>query len=295
MRNHDGQLNAGIPVMEIRSSLTGRRWVSLPFSDFCSPLVENDDIRREITGKILSLAKADNIRNVELRGEYSNHPTLATNLEFVSHEVALEQDCDKVFSRLHPMHRRNIKNARSKDIRIVRCNTREDLKKFYSLHLQSRRRQGVPIQPWKFFELLGKNLIEPGLGFLLLAYHEEQCIAGAVYLHWQETLTYKYGASLPDALHLRPNNLIMWEAIEWGCNNGFNKLDMGKTDLSNEGLRTFKIRWGAREYLLPYTNLAAIKKKTHSGKLMGVLNLIIQKSPLWVCRLAGELLYGHFG
>lgn len=295
MRSHDGQLSAGTPVMEINSPITGRRWVSLPFSDFCSPLVQNDDVRRKITEEILSLAEAENIRNVELRGEYSHRPTLTTNSEFVLHEVALEQDCDQVFSRLHPMHRRNIKTARSKDIRIVRCNTREDLKKFYNLHLHSRRRQGVPIQPLKFFELLGKNLIEPGLGFLLLAYHEEQCIAGAVYLHWQDTLTYKYGASLPNTLHLRPNNLIMWEAIQWGCNNGFNKLDMGKTALSNEGLRTFKSRWGAREYMLPYTKLTAIEKKAHSGKLMGVLNTIIQRSPLWVCRLTGELLYGHFG
>jgi len=35
--NEDGQIQAGLPIMEVRSWLTGRRAISLPFSDFCSP------------------------------------------------------------------------------------------------------------------------------------------------------------------------------------------------------------------------------------------------------------------
>jgi hypothetical protein len=87
----------------------------------------------------------------------------------------------------------------------------------------------------------------------------------------------------------------MWTAIEWGCEKGFDKLDLGRTEPSQEGLRAFKSRWGAREYLLPYTTLAADRKKVHNGKLMEVVAKVIQKSPLWVCRLTGEFLYGHFG
>jgi hypothetical protein len=87
----------------------------------------------------------------------------------------------------------------------------------------------------------------------------------------------------------------MWTAIQWACENGFNKLDLGRTDLANNGLRTFKSRWGAREIQLPYTYLAPHKKKTGAGRLRNLLSVVIQKSPPLVCRTLGELLYRHFG
>jgi len=33
-----GEITAGLPLMEVNSWLTGRRWVSLPFTDHCHPL-----------------------------------------------------------------------------------------------------------------------------------------------------------------------------------------------------------------------------------------------------------------
>lgn len=294
IRDGDGQYCAGVPLMEINSPLTGRRWVSLPFSDFCSVLGGKDDAYRQITSDLLRLAKAENIHKLELRWSYSNHPALVTDSDFVFHELELQSDHEKVFASLHPMHRRNIKTACAKGVEIVNGNTRDHLKEYYNLHLLTRRRQGVPSQPWKFFEGLGK-LFEKGLGFLLLAYLNQNCIAGAVFLHWQKTLTYKYGASVRDELQVRPNNLIMWTAIRWGCENGLKRMDFGRTDLPNEGLRTFKSRWGAREFQIPYTYLAPHQKKSGHGRLMTLLSGVIQKSPAWVCRLSGELLYKHFG
>lgn len=289
-----GRYTAGVPVMEVNSLLTGRRWVSLPFSDFCSPLYENADDRVRIIEEVLSRARTENVRSVELRGIYPPHAAFVTDSDCVSHELDLEADHARVYSRLHEMHRRNIKIARQKGVEIVRRDTEENLKEFYDLHLQTRRRQGVPIQPWRFFKGLGR-LFEQGLGFLLLAYVERRCVAGAVYLHWQKTLTYKYGASLPDDLQARPNNLIMWSAIQWGCENGCEKMDFGKTDLANTGLRTFKSRWGAREFHLPYTYLAPREKKADGGRLRRLLSWVIQKSPPQVCQILGELLYKHVG
>lgn len=294
LRDENDKYRAGIPMMDIKSPITGRRWVSLPFSDFCSPLFENDSDHGQIIESLLSLAKVEHIHNVELRGAYSDNPALITESDYVFHELDLEPDNEKVFARMHEMHRRNIKTARLKGVQIVRGETSEHLREYYNLHLQTRRRQGVPTQPWKFFAALRK-LFEQGLGFVLLAYDNQRCIAGAIFLHWQKTLTYKYGASLSDDLQVRPNNLIMWTAIQWGCNNGFNKLDLGRTTLSNEGLRAFKSRWGAREYCLPYTYLVPHAKKVYTGKLTALLSMLIRNSPPWFCRISGELLYKHFG
>lgn len=291
-----GTLRAGLPCMEVNSFLTGKRWSALPFSDYCQPLVTDDEALRPLSDSILSLATGAQIPSLDLRGTFADQPALETYSEHVIHHATLEPDVDKTYRRIHEMHRRNIKQARNNGVEIVFGDSDKHLREFYDLHLRTRRSQGVPIQPWRFFTLLKKNLLDQGLGFILLAYKDGQCLAGAVFLHWQKTLTYKYGASVDEGLKLRPNNLLFWTAMEWGCQHGYTVFDMGRTDPENTGLRTFKTRWGAEETLLYYSRTATSgHAKTGSGRMMGLMNYTLQRSPLWVCRLAGEVLYKHFG
>jgi hypothetical protein len=66
----------------------------------------------------------------------------------------------------------------------------------------------VPVQPRRFFELLWRLVLEPGLGFLLLAHAGARPVAGAVFLRGSRCLTYKYGASDASAWPLRPNHAV---------------------------------------------------------------------------------------
>jgi lipid II:glycine glycyltransferase (peptidoglycan interpeptide bridge formation enzyme) len=188
-----------------------------------------------------------------------------------------------------------IKVAEKRGVRVEWGDRRIHMQAFYRLHLQTRRRQGIPIQPWRFFDILTSDLIENGLGFILLAYKDDECLAAAVFLHWQHTLTYKYGASLGDGLNLRPNNLLFWTAILWGCENGFTLFDMGRTDLANTGLRAFKSGWGAAENPLAYSTPSVELSPSMAGKLIPIVQAVIRHSPLCVCRAMGEVFYKHFG
>ena len=98
-----------------------------------------------------------------------------------------------------------------------------------------------------------------------------------------------------DFLKLRPNDLMLWHALRWGCENGYQVFDWGRTDLGNDGLRNFKRGWGSEERLLHYT-VFADQPPTHKplrDNYKHLLQTVIQHSPLWVCRLAGELFYVH--
>jgi CelD/BcsL family acetyltransferase involved in cellulose biosynthesis len=291
----DGTLAAATPLMEINSPITGRRWVSLPFSDYCWPLHTGESVPRELAEGMLTLATNNKISSLELRGVYPTLPTLNTSSRYVIHEIDLTPGEQWVWKRTHEMHRRNIKIAQENDVKIALGETTEHLADFYHLHLLTRHRQGVPIQPWKFFKDLKRLLLDQEHGFLLLAYRNGQCLAGAVFLYWKEILTYKYGASRDDSLKYRPNNLVMWTAIQKGCEGGFARFDMGRTDLENTGLRTFKSRWGARETPLVYTHLIDRANHAEEGRLMSYMHTVLQKSPTWFCQLTGELLYKHFG
>jgi hypothetical protein len=127
----------------------------------------------------------------------------------------------------------------------------------------------------------------------LLAYSGSIPVAGAVFLTWNGTVVYKYGASDPDYWKLRPNHLIFWTAIRWACEHGYRVFDFGRTDLDNQGLRDFKSGWGATERPLVYSLLADRPPKPPSGRLSHALEEVIRRSPPWVCRAVGELLYKY--
>ncbi len=291
----DGELDTGLPFMEVNSPLKGRRWAALPFTDHCMPLSCSPSGLDRLSTQLGALAAQPGQPMIELRGYALKHPLGQKSDEYAFHLLDLRPDADSLLRGMHTMHRRNIRAARSAGVRVSQGTSAEHMEQFYRLHLLTRRKQGVPVQPRRFFRLMRETLLEQGLGFIQLAYHQDRCVAAAVFLHWQKTLTYKYGASDPSALNLRPNNLLFWDAIEWGHQHGYERFDMGRSDIENTGLRTFKSRWGAEESQLTYVTLSAQPVSHSNGTWMELMNTVIHHAPTWVCRLSGELLYKYVG
>src|SRR5262249_7797143 len=156
----------------------------------------------------------------------------------------------------------------------------------------TRRRQGVPVQPRRFFRLLWENTITTGLGSVLIVEVSAQPIAAAVFLAWNETVIYKFGASDPSAWSLRPNHLLFWHAIRAACEQEFRWFDFGRTDAGQEGLRNFKLSWGAAEEPLAYERLGGNPGSPPTeGMAARMLGPLIRHSPLLLCRASGEILY----
>ena len=121
---------------------------------------------------------------------------------------------------------------------------------YYALHCQTRRRHGVPPQPFRFFASIHRHLLARGLGWVIQARWRERIVASAIFLQFGRRANYKYGASDKDFQSLRPSTLLMWEAIKWHAAHGFDSLHFGRTSLANEGLRRFKLGFGPREVRL---------------------------------------------
>jgi hypothetical protein len=290
----DGSILAGIPMMEVKVPFKSRRWLALPFSDYCPPLALNDTYRAALIDGLAKLSRQQGNPPIEVRWNLEEHPSFHSDQHHVLHILPLQPDAEAVAAGFHKMHQRNIDAAAKHGVRTEIRFDRDAVDMYYRLHLETRRRQGVPIQPRKFFNLLSQHCIEKRLGFVILAYAEEECIAGAFYLMWGSTLTYKYGASSTAGWKLRPNNLLFWEAIRWGCENGYTSLDLGKTSLDNDGLRTFKSRWGANETPLYYSST---DEQSSDGsavdRLTPLVSAVIARSPQFVCQLSGAF-YRYF-
>lgn len=281
----------GLPVMEVRRPFGVRRWVSLPFTDECAPLLVEGDIE-QLLAEATHQAQRAGIGQIEVHAPVEAQG-IHLRAEGVIHTLHLGPDPDVIRRSFHRSQViRSINRAEKGLITVRRGDFAADLTEaYYGLHLRTRRKQGVPVQSRRFFELLWNRLLSPGLGFVLLAYSGTVPIAGAVFLAWNGTITYKYGASNPQYLSLRPNHLIFWEAIRWGCENGFHTFSFGRTDLDNKGLRAFKNGWGTHEEELRYSGVGGDPLGVPMAGMLGALAIVIRRSPLWVTEFLGEILY----
>ena len=284
----DGGPAAGLPVLETRARLRGTRWISLPFTDVCPPLVEEHDAGR-FTAALEGARRDAGVDALEVRAPIAG--ARATHPLALRHTLRLGRVEQEVAGRFRPAIRRNIRAAERNALTLRRAEREADLETtFYRLQVQTRRRHGLPVQPRRFFRLLWRRILEPGLGFGLFVCSNGTPVAAAVFLTWERTITYKYGASDAAFWRLRPNNLLFREAISWGCDHGYQTFDFGRTDFEGMGLRRFKLGWGCQEEDLRYTVLGRGAARSH-GLARSVGQPILRRSPPWVLRVLGNLLY----
>lgn len=285
-----GRVRAGLPLALVSSRLTGRRLVALPFSDICPPL-GGDGAEHDLAVALEELRAG---LGVELRvhGPLAGrgHPGPA----YHHHVVRLEPDVEAVqrrFARRQALQ--GVRRAQREGVVIEHRTDATALRAFYRLHAATRRRQGIPTQPLRFI-LAFAGLFERELGFVSLASVDGKPIAAAVFLTFNGTLTYKYGASDARFLDRRPNNLLFMDAIRWGCERGLRAYDMGRTDLGHDSLRAFKLMWGAEERLLQYTEVGAAGPTRRSSPPRA-MRALIRRTPPILSRGLGELFYRHVG
>lgn len=288
-----GRVIAGMPVIEVGGAFRRRRWVSLPFTDWCQPLARSEAPGTDLVEELDAARRQAGVSQLEVRAHLAGDGAHASPVAVV-HRLRLDPDPDCVYRRFKRLSvRKGITRAERHGVVIRQGESHLALTDvFYRLHLQTRRRLGVPAQPRRYFDLLWHHMIEPGRGFVLLAYTDGTPIAGAVFLAWNGTVIYKYGASDTRFWDLHPNHLVMWTAIRWGCAHGFDTFDFGRSELHHKGLRQFKSGWGTEQSLM-YTTIADHPAPPPEHRLQGAAGPVIRRCPLWVCRAVGQLLYRY--
>jgi len=297
------QLENAIAFCRVESWLTGRRLVSLPFSDHCAPLAESHDAAAIMSHVLEKEITRDKWRYVELRplAPLAIATGLnCTNVVYAFHELDLSPDIDTLFNNLHKNSiQRKIRRAERERVTYREGSNKELLDQFYRLFKLTRLRHRVPPQPRKWFS----NLMA-GFGSALkirVAYQGDRPIAAMITLRHKETLTYKYGCSDSRYNNLGSMPMLYWKSIMDAKNEGLRRFDFGRTDADQQGLITFKNRWGATPTFLTYARYGAAENSTHffdistrkwkarTGKY------VMSRLPSSVVARIGQMLYGHVG
>lgn len=288
-------LAALIPVMEVRSLFTGRRGVCLPFSDACEPLVFDPKATGLVKDQLVCLARERRWKYLEIRGGESVQLAATPAAQFYGHTLDLCSGSEELMTRFDSPVRRAIRKAERSGVNALIARNRQAISDFYQLHVQTRRRHGLPPQPVSFFLNIHEHIIRTGLGFIVLARYGYRSIAAAIFFHFGKNALYKYGASDKRFQEFRANNLVMWHGIQVLARAGAEKLHFGRTDCTNDGLRRFKLSWNTKEQTLDYFRVDSSARKclAHNRSNFGFHTQIFGKLPLVFNRLAGSMIYPH--
>ena len=293
-RHEDGTLSAGIPLFEVSNS----RLVGVPFSDYCPPLLPDSEDSRALVQE-LKRTTSNGTSALELRGT----STLDLEAEgfakadaFVQHVISLDGDMKELEARFRKNMRQAIRKAKENGLTVRAGDSLSDMERFYELNILTRRKHGLIPQPWRFFENIHRYMISTGCGVLLLCEYEGRIIAGDMMLAYGKKLVGKFNASDRRYQALGPNHLLQVRGIELGVADGYNEINLGRTELEHDGLRRFKKGWGSREEPLPYYYYPADQTGSWStGQTppggQQLMALFVRFAPSWALRMAGAAIY----
>ena len=133
---------------------------------------------------------------------------------------------------------------------IVKDGTRDYLKEFHKIMVETGKRDDFIIRPLSYFEKMYDELAPEHMK-VLMAYHEDQPIAGIIPIMYGNKTWYLYGASSNQHRNLMPNYLLQWYMIEESIKMGKDVYDFrGVSGVVDEthpqyGLYRFKKGFGA--------------------------------------------------
>jgi len=149
------ELRNGMVFCRVESWLTGRRLVSLPFSDHCEPLVDTADALDAMASALEQECRGRQWRYVEVRPlqRFEMATSLAhATVPYTFHQLDLRPDLNVLFGNCHKNStQRKILRAEREGLQYREGATEELLDAFYRLHTITRQRHQRPPQPRKWF------------------------------------------------------------------------------------------------------------------------------------------------
>ena len=290
------ELHGAIPFCLIASWLTGRRLVSLPFSDHCEPLVEDHSQLAAILDDVAFDARMNEWRYVQLRprsvgGTVDGFERDESNYLYA---IDLQPQLDLLFRGIKRDNREDIRKA---DRRGLKCVVGRDdalVRGYFRLHAMTRSTQGVPPQPYAWFQNLARCLGEMLEVHLLL--QDDVPIAGLVAISFRDQLMVKYTASDPVRDRQGMGKSLLWKTIVRAKERGATTLDWGRCEPEHHGLAQFKERFGAvRTDLIYLRNPPAPADRHRPSWAARAAKYVVPRMPVTVLTAAGRVAYRHVG
>jgi hypothetical protein len=285
----EGQLRAAA-VFARSKRLFSPCLMALPFSDCAGPLAIDDEARAEF---FRALVSANQSETIEIRGAAGPAPW--QNVDCFTHwTMDLKRSYREISRGFSRTVRGGINRGVKDGVQIDRGTNAAYMARFFQLQLRTRRRLGVPPQPFKFFATVHQKFAAGGDCEVWFATLDGRDQAGLVLLRDGDQLCYKWGARTKNA-HPGANHLLVARMIEGHAGKAAS-IDFGRCDRRNQGLVRSKAEIGCVPRPLPYAFFPQAPRSISSEVLSGptkVLSAVLKRLPLSVTRVVGEVFYRY--
>lgn len=277
----------------VNSWLTGKRLVSLPFSDHAESLCGEDEMRA-ISSYLRAKVDSGDLRYVELRSGVhgGNEFGFETASEYYLHKIDIEDDLFSIYGRFHQnCIQRKIRRAEREGITYSEGAGDDYLNEFYRLFLQTHSRHHSPPPSPAWFRNL-RNFMGHRIK-VRVAWKGSVPIAAMITLAHNRTLMFKYGCSNATYHKFGGVALLFWKCIQDAKSVGMREFDLGRSAPDHRGLILFKEHLGAQRTAMNYLRYPArvvLGPHTWEYKLA---ESILSFVPSATLRAVGPLLYKH--
>ena len=293
-----GELRNAVVFCAVRSWLTGRRLVSLPFSDHCEPLVQGPE---DLSALCLFMG-----RNQRRQGwKYVEMRPAGMALEaedgfrragtFYLHRLDLRPGLAALRRSFHKdCVLRKIRRAEREGLTYEAGRSESLLRTLDGLLRLTRRRHRLASQPLAWFRNVLDCLGEAAC--IRIASKDGRPVAGILTLSHGQKVVYKYGGSDASQHKLGGMALLLWKTIQDAKETGIEEFDLGRSNCDSAGLIKFKEHWAANRSMLCYWRSPAdARGARRDGRWTHLAKQIPGHLPEGARTLVGNLLYRHIG
>lgn len=293
-------LSDAVVFCEVQSWLTGKRLVSLPFSDHCQPLADTANLRA-ILHYLHGQREQQQLRYIELRptvldSALSAQDQFTGSERFSLHTIDLRPDLEVIYKGFHGnCVRRKIKRAEREGLLYESGRSNELLRKFRHLLLLTRRRHQLPPQPASWFHNILRCLGDRVT--IHVVSKGSTPVASILTLICKNSMVYKYGCSDVQFNAMGGTSFLFWKAIQQAKSVGVERFDLGRSSYEDPGLIAFKEHLGAvSSELIYYRNPPPNPKPLQHKRRISALSrqaMAYLPNPLFAG--VGQLFYRHMG
>jgi serine/alanine adding enzyme len=162
--------------------------------------------------------------------------------------IDLNKSEEKLWNEVHTKRRNGIRRARKEKVNIVLRKDSVALMEGYRILISVYKRAGLPLPSKDYFlSVLDNSNNSHGLRIFCAIYGSQ--IIGVMFALCYEDTIYDWYAGADKIYYNKcPNDLIPWEVIVWGKNNGYRLFDFGGAGKPGipYGVRDYKQKFGGQ-------------------------------------------------
>ena len=290
----NGQIQAVLPLAQVKSWLFGHALVSLPFAVYGGVASINPVATEALEREVQRLALRLGVEYIEWRNKKKCHSDWPLQDLYVTFRKSILPDVldnmNAIPRKQRAMVRKGIKNGLSSHID-------DGVERFFDLYADNVHRHGTPALSKRYFSAL-KSVFGDHCEILTVSTSAGQALSSVMSFYFRDEVLPYYAGDIEISRELAANDFKYWELMRRACERKLTMFDYGRSKIGT-GSYEFKKNWGFEPMPIFYEyNLikrTEIPRNNPSNKKFKILIDSWRRLPIGLANTLGPLIVRNLG